>query len=91
MPSKEDGLVKVKYHNFNENTFCSGAVFVPKAGILEEENGWIVSFVHNEETKISEVHIIDAKMFGTEAITKITMPQRVSYGFHGTFVSLPKS
>ncbi|KAF6164199.1 hypothetical protein GIB67_010169 [Kingdonia uniflora] len=89
--SKEDGLVKVEYHNFDENTFCSGAVFVRKDGSSEEDDGWVVSFVHNEETNISQVHIIDAKKFGTEAITKITMPQRVPYGFHGTFVSLPKS
>ncbi|KAF6152225.1 hypothetical protein GIB67_005879 [Kingdonia uniflora] len=87
----EDGLVKVEYHNFDENTFCSGAVFVPKDGSSEEDDGWVVSFVHNEETNISQVHIIDAKKFGTEAITKITMPQRVPYGFHGTFFSLPKS
>ncbi|KAF6164196.1 hypothetical protein GIB67_010166 [Kingdonia uniflora] len=95
-PLKEDKhsefeeLVKVEYHKLDESTFCSGAVFVPKNGSREEDDGWIVSFVHNEETNTSQVHIIDTKKFESEAVAKITLPQRVPYGFHGTFVSLPK-
>ncbi|KAF6164207.1 hypothetical protein GIB67_010177 [Kingdonia uniflora] len=61
-PSKEDGLVKVEYHNLDENTFCSGAVFVPKDGSLEEDDGWITSFVHNEETNISQVWYLSLEL-----------------------------
>ena len=38
-----------------ENTFCTGASFVPKEGGIEEDDGWIITFVHNEDTKISQV------------------------------------
>ncbi|KAM2544464.1 hypothetical protein TB1_016149 [Malus domestica] len=80
--------IKVEYHKFEENNFCSGSVFVPRHGGIEEDDGWIVTFVHNENTHVTQVHVIDAMKFQSEPIVKITLPQRVPYGFHGTFVSM---
>ncbi len=45
----------MEYHMFEKNTFCMGAAFVSKEGGLEEDDGWIITFVHNEDTDISEV------------------------------------
>ncbi|KAH0989829.1 hypothetical protein GBA52_001312 [Prunus armeniaca] len=88
---KCEELIKVEYHKFEENNFCNGSVFVARHGGkgMEEDDGWIVTFVHNEETDVTQVHVIDASRFGSEAIAKLTLPQRVPYGFHGTFVSMP--
>lgn len=47
--------IRVECHMFEKNTFCSGAAFVPRDGGLEEDDGWIIAFVHNEDTNISEV------------------------------------
>ncbi|WVZ18495.1 hypothetical protein V8G54_005817 [Vigna mungo] len=85
---KAEEAVRVECHMFEKNTFCSGAAFVPIEGGLEEDDGWIIAFVHNEDTNISEVHIIDAKKFSGEVVTKITMPRRVPYGFHGAFMQI---
>ncbi|CAI0441373.1 unnamed protein product [Linum tenue] len=91
--------IKVEYHELEKNTFCSGAAFVPKLAAAgssspsscEEDDGWIVAFVHNEDTDTSKVYIIDAKKFSSQPVAKITLPCRVPYGFHGAFVpmSLP--
>ncbi|XP_010648499.1 carotenoid 9,10(9',10')-cleavage dioxygenase 1 [Vitis vinifera] len=86
---KKGQLIKVEYHRFEENNFCSGSAFVPKQGGVEEDDGWIISFVHNEDTNISQVHIIDARKFDSKPVAKITLPQRVPYGFHGTFIPMP--
>ncbi|KAF7001428.1 hypothetical protein CFC21_017102 [Triticum aestivum] len=83
---RED-LIKVKYHHLDRNQFCSGATFVPKVNGTNEDDGWIVSFVHDEGTNKSKVHIINAQTFEYEPIAKITLPQRVPYGFHGAFIS----
>lgn len=48
-------LIKVEYHMFEKNTFCTGAAFVLKQGGFEEDDGWIITFVHNEDTNISQV------------------------------------
>ncbi|KAK0578416.1 hypothetical protein LWI29_009986 [Acer saccharum] len=60
-----------------------------KPGGCEEDDGWLLSFVNNEETNVSQVHIIDAKKMESEPVAKIALPQRVPYGFHGSFVPLP--
>ncbi|XP_047071128.1 carotenoid 9,10(9',10')-cleavage dioxygenase 1-like [Lolium rigidum] len=82
-----EGLIKVEYHHLDRNQFCTGATFVPKVSGANEDDGWIVSFVHDEGTHKSEVHLIDTRRFGCGPIAKITLPQRVPYGFHGAFVS----
>ncbi|XP_077232416.1 carotenoid 9,10(9',10')-cleavage dioxygenase 1-like [Tasmannia lanceolata] len=82
-------LIKVDYHTFEENEFCSGAAFVPRNGALEEDDGWIIAFVHNEDDNTSQVHIIDTKKFHGHTTAKIALPQRVSYGFHSTFILKP--
>nr|GMN69173.1 hypothetical protein TIFTF001_038222 [Ficus carica] len=79
-------VIKVEYHMFEKNTFCSGASFVPKNGGLEEDDGWIVTFVHNEDTNTSQIFVIDAKNFSDKPVAKITLPHRVPYGFHGAFI-----
>ncbi|KAI3468214.1 hypothetical protein Pfo_024877 [Paulownia fortunei] len=81
-------LIKVEYHKFAENTFCSGAAFVAKSGKAEEDDGWIITYVHNEDSNTSQVHIVDAKNFSNEPVAKITLPSRVPYGFHGAFMPL---
>ncbi|TKY74556.1 Carotenoid 9,10(9',10')-cleavage dioxygenase 1 [Spatholobus suberectus] len=85
---KDKEPVRVEYHRFERNVFCTGSAFVPKEGGLEEDDGWIITFVHNEDTGISQVHIIDTKKFSGEAVAKITMPCRVPYGFHGAFMPI---
>ncbi|XP_059641984.1 carotenoid 9,10(9',10')-cleavage dioxygenase 1-like isoform X2 [Cornus florida] len=47
---QHENFIKVEYHKFEKNTFCSGATFVPKCGGSEEDDGWIISFVQNENT-----------------------------------------
>ncbi|XP_077232111.1 carotenoid 9,10(9',10')-cleavage dioxygenase 1-like [Tasmannia lanceolata] len=81
--------IKVGYHAFEENEFCSGAAFVARNGGLEEDDGWLISFVHNEDDNISQVHIIDTKKVVGHTTAKIALPQRVPYGFHGTFITNP--
>ncbi|RDX68334.1 Carotenoid 9,10(9',10')-cleavage dioxygenase 1, partial [Mucuna pruriens] len=86
--TQEEESIRVEYHRFERNVFCTGSAFVPKEGGVEEDDGWIITFVHNEDTGISQVHIIDTKKFSDEAVAKITMPCRVPYGFHGAFMPI---
>ncbi|KAF9662252.1 hypothetical protein SADUNF_Sadunf18G0033800 [Salix dunnii] len=81
--------VKAEFHRFPENTFCTGSTFVPKQGGVEEDDGLIITFVHNEESNVSQVYIIDAKKIESDPIAILTLPQRVPYGHHGVFVSMP--
>ncbi|KAH0715635.1 hypothetical protein KY284_008540 [Solanum tuberosum] len=83
---EEEDLIKVEYHIFPKNTFCSGATFVPKLDGVDEDDGWILTFTHNENTNQSQVYIVDAENFESEPIAIILLPNRVPYGFHGAFM-----
>ncbi|XP_059314552.1 carotenoid 9,10(9',10')-cleavage dioxygenase 1-like isoform X1 [Lycium ferocissimum] len=85
---EEEDLIKVEYHIFPKNTFCTGATFVPKLEGVDEDDGWIVAFTHNENTNESQVYIIDAKKFEREPVAIVILPCRVPYGFHGAFMPL---
>uniref|UniRef100_A0A5B7CCU4 Carotenoid 9,10(9',10')-cleavage dioxygenase 1-like n=1 Tax=Davidia involucrata TaxID=16924 RepID=A0A5B7CCU4_DAVIN len=82
--------VKVEYHKFAKNNFCTGSTFVSKPEAVEEDDGWIVAFVHNEDTDVSQVIVVDAKKFEDEPIAKIPLPQRVPYGHHGAYFATPR-
>ncbi|CAI8599840.1 unnamed protein product [Vicia faba] len=84
---KDEGI-KMEYHMFEKNTYCNGAAFVARDGGVEEDDGWIITFVHNEDTNKSQVHIIDTKNFCAQTVVKIELPCRVPYGFHGAFMPI---
>lgn len=44
---------------FEKNAFCTGAAFVSKEEEgVEEDDGWIITFVHNEDNNISQVRLM---------------------------------
>ncbi|KAL0924759.1 hypothetical protein M5K25_005616 [Dendrobium thyrsiflorum] len=69
--------------------FGSEAVFVPReSGIrIEEDDGYLIFFVHDESTGESKVNVIDAKTMSPEPVAVVDLPCRVPYGFHAFFVN----
>ncbi|KAH7570654.1 hypothetical protein JRO89_XS05G0151500 [Xanthoceras sorbifolium] len=68
--------------------FGTEAVFVPRepTAAAEEDDGYLIFFVHDENTGKSSVNIIDAKTMSADPIAVVELPRRVPYGFHGFFV-----
>jgi carotenoid cleavage dioxygenase len=92
---KFDGLLKfdlenqsVQVHSFGTGRYGGEGVFVPRPGSTVEDDGWLMTFVHDEAQDASELVIVSTQAMADEAIACIQMPQRVPYGFHGTWVSL---
>ncbi|KAE8715947.1 putative carotenoid cleavage dioxygenase 4 [Hibiscus syriacus] len=55
----------------------------PKA---DEDDGYVVSYVHNEITGESRFLVMDAKSPTLDIVAAVKLPRRVPYGFHGLFV-----
>ncbi|GMH25612.1 hypothetical protein Nepgr_027455 [Nepenthes gracilis] len=71
---------------YGDKKYGGEPFFVPRDGDLNrEDDGYIVTFVHDEEKWKSELHIVNAMNLQLEA--SIKLPSRVPYGFHGAFVS----
>ncbi|XP_010241258.1 PREDICTED: carotenoid 9,10(9',10')-cleavage dioxygenase 1 [Nelumbo nucifera] len=69
--------------------FGSEAIFVPREpGISsEEDDGYLIFFVHDENTGKSAVNVIDAKTMSADPVAVVELPHRVPYGFHAFFVT----
>ena len=70
--------------------------FVPKKGHVEEDSGWLLSYVFDEsqltengeakDDARSELWVIDAQSM-SDIVARIVLPQRVPYGMHGNWFS----
>ncbi|EEF44631.1 9-cis-epoxycarotenoid dioxygenase, putative [Ricinus communis] len=69
--------------------FGSEAVFVPRepGTSSEEDDGYLILFVYDENTGKSSVNVIDAKTMSADPVAVIELPHRVPYGFHAFFVT----
>lgn len=63
-------------------------VFVARQGSEVEDDGWLVTFVHDLGDESTDFVVMDAADFDrTDYVAKVRLPQRVPFGFHGNWVS----
>lgn len=62
-------------------------MFVARDGATEEDDGWLITFVHDAPAGTAELVVLDAQDFSRGAVARVLLPQRVPYGFHGNWVS----
>ncbi|KAK4591927.1 hypothetical protein RGQ29_016412 [Quercus rubra] len=76
-------------YDLGPGRFGSEAIFVPRVpGITsEEDDGFLIFFVHDENDGKSSIHVIDAKTMSADPVAVIEIPHRVPYGFHAFFVT----
>ncbi|KAF5752734.1 9-cis-epoxycarotenoid dioxygenase 5 [Tripterygium wilfordii] len=76
---------EVKKYFYGDRRYGGEPFFLPRDPNSEEEDdGYILVFVHDEKTWKSELQIVNAVNLQLEALVKL--PSRVPYGFHGTFI-----
>jgi carotenoid cleavage dioxygenase len=90
-----DGLVRYDLTRGTRETYLYGAhryggevVFAPRHGGTAEDDGYVVGFVHDENTGASEMLVLDARAVEQGPIARVHLPRRVPYGFHAGWVPL---
>jgi carotenoid cleavage dioxygenase-like enzyme len=89
-----EGLVKYDTQRGTSDRYLFGpgrsaneAPFAPRVGASDEDAGYVVTFVADENAgDRGEVIILDAKNISSGPIARIEIPQRVPVGFHATWV-----
>ncbi|XP_044473884.1 9-cis-epoxycarotenoid dioxygenase NCED1, chloroplastic-like [Mangifera indica] len=77
---------EVRKYIYGDQRYGGEPFFFPRGSNSEnEDDGYILAFVHDEKEWKSELQIIDAMNLKLEAT--VMLPSRVPYGFHGTFIS----
>ncbi|MHB8671028.1 MAG: carotenoid oxygenase family protein [Acidimicrobiales bacterium] len=88
-----DGIVKYdtgggaeQRHWFGPGRWGSEAPFAPRPSPATEDDGYLVSFVHDENEGRSEVVVLDATDLAAGPLARVLLPGRVPLGFHATWV-----
>jgi carotenoid cleavage dioxygenase-like enzyme len=88
-----DGFVKYDLvkgtqveHRHGKDRLGGEGVFVARPGAKVEDDGWLLTFVHDEANNKSELVVLAANDFGAPPLARVLLPSRVPYGFHGAWV-----
>lgn len=78
-------------HDFGEGRNPCEPAFVPAQGCdPRSDEGWILTYVYDEQTHGSELVVLDAQEFGKQPVARVPLPGRVPYGFHGSWLADPR-
>lgn len=75
--------------NLGENEYASEAPFAPRIDAKDEDDGYLVSFITNENRGTSECVLIDAKRIQDGPVCRIALPHKICSGTHAHWASRP--
>lgn len=73
-------------------SYTGEPLFIPRADSGKDQaepgegDGYLLVAVYHEDSQSSELLLLDALRIDAEPIAVVPLPQRVPFGFHGTFV-----
>ena len=68
-----------------EGRYASEAPFVPRIDARDEDDGYLVSFITDENTQTSECILVDAKRLEAGPVVRIALPHKLSSGTHSVW------
>jgi carotenoid cleavage dioxygenase-like enzyme len=80
-------LERAERHDVGPGRAAGEPVFVPASDSTSEDAGWIVSVVYDASRDASDVIVVDATNFSAPPVATIHLPERVPFGFHGSWLS----
>jgi carotenoid cleavage dioxygenase-like enzyme len=60
--------------------------FVPRDGATAEDDGYLMTFVYDQDRGASELLVLDAADPLRPPLARVLLPVRVPYGFHGSWI-----
>lgn len=81
---------KAESHNYGAQCVAGEPVFAPAPGAdSDSDEGFVLSYLHDEKSGKSELVVLDASRFESAPVARVKLPQRVPYGFHGSWIADP--
>ena len=69
--------------------YGSEPVFAPRIGATVEDDGYLLSFITDENTQTAECIVIDAQHFAEGPVCRIALPHKLSSGTHSWWADRP--
>jgi len=76
----------VREHDFGPGRTPGEAVFAPASPGAGEDEGWVLSLVYDAARNASDLVVLDASRFDAPPAATVRLPQRVPFGFHGSWL-----
>jgi carotenoid cleavage oxygenase len=73
-------------HDYGPGRQTGELVFVPRSDDAAEDDGWLLSFVHDATVDRTDLVVLHAQDFTGDPVATVHLPQRVPVGFHGNWV-----
>ncbi|MET1114580.1 MAG: carotenoid oxygenase family protein [Comamonas sp.] len=90
-----DGISRFDHTNgamqeylFGEGRFGSESPMAPALGAVQEDDGYVVSFVTDMQADRSECLVLDARDLAAGPVTRIILPHRISSGTHACWAGV---
>lgn len=81
---------KAESHNYGAQCVAGEPVFAAAPGAdSDSDEGFVLSYLHDEKSGKSELVVLDASRFESAPVARVKLPQRVPYGFHGSWIADP--
>jgi len=78
---------RVELHPLSDTEVPTEVAFAPSAGgDPTSDDGWLMAYVHDEESGETEFRVMDASNLLEPPVARVKLPQRVPYGFHGSWL-----
>lgn len=68
-----------------DGRYASEAPFAPRLNAQDEDDGYLVSFIIDENNQSSECVLIDCKRFADGPVARIALPHKISSGTHSVW------
>jgi carotenoid cleavage dioxygenase len=78
---------RTELRSFGRGKGASEPLFVPHHDGAEEDDGYVIVLVYDQERNASDFWILDARDIAGEPLARVRLPHRVPYGFHGNWVA----
>lgn len=72
-------------HDFGSYKVGLEPIFVPRPGGIEEDDGWLLTPVHDGHRKTSQLAILDARRVSDGPVATLDLPANTGITFHGTW------
>ena len=74
-------------HQLSDGCMGGEPVFVPAASATHEDDGYLLSYVVDQNTNTSELVVVDASTMDIEPVARVHIPARIPAGFHGSWIA----
>ncbi len=77
---------RTETHDFGPGRVPSEGVFAPASSASGEDEGWVMTYVFDQRENTSDFVVLDASRIAAPPVAEVRLPQRVPYGFHGSWL-----